>query len=95
GIGLSISLFVLNNRPGYSTYSENLKKDSRSNKQVEYPGRLFSTKRDIDSPMPSVGDNTNSGLVRNRGKQTRRQIRGNRRGRGSGGMIQCIFETLE
>ncbi|KAA6399273.1 MAG: hypothetical protein EZS28_005197 [Streblomastix strix] len=45
--------------------------------------------------MPGVLNNTNTGLVRNRGKQTRGQIRGNRRGRGRGRMVECIFETME
>ncbi|KAA6379536.1 MAG: hypothetical protein EZS28_024935, partial [Streblomastix strix] len=78
-----------------STYSGNLKQNNRRTKQVKYPGRLFSKERNIHSPVSSVGDNTNSGLVRNRGKQTRGQIRGNWRGRGRGRMVERIFETME
>ncbi|KAA6398402.1 MAG: hypothetical protein EZS28_006067 [Streblomastix strix] len=78
-----------------STYSGNLKQDNRRTKQVELPGRLFSKESDIHSPVLSVGYNTNTGFVRNRGKQTRGQIVGTRRGRGRGRMVQRIFETIE
>ncbi|KAA6360968.1 MAG: hypothetical protein EZS28_043505, partial [Streblomastix strix] len=71
----------------YSTYSGNLKQDNRRTKQVECPGRLFSKERNVHSPLPSVGDNTNTGLVRNSGKQIRGQVRSNRRGRGRGRMV--------
>ncbi|KAA6401498.1 MAG: hypothetical protein EZS28_002981 [Streblomastix strix] len=78
-----------------STYSRNVKQNNRCTMQVKYPGRQFSEERDIHSPMSSVGDNTNTGLVRNRGKQTRGQIRGNRRGRGRGRMVKRVFETMK
>ncbi|KAA6379429.1 MAG: hypothetical protein EZS28_025042 [Streblomastix strix] len=77
------------------TYSENLKQDNRLTKQVKYSWRLFSKEGDIHSPVPSVGDKPNSGLVRNRGKQTRGQIRGNWRRRGRGRMVERIFETMK
>ncbi|KAA6385916.1 MAG: hypothetical protein EZS28_018556, partial [Streblomastix strix] len=78
-----------------SSYSWNLKQDNRRTQQVKYPGRLFSKERNIHSPVSSVGDNTNIGLVRNRGKQTRGQIHGNRRGRGRGRMVERNFQTME
>ncbi|KAA6362050.1 MAG: hypothetical protein EZS28_042423, partial [Streblomastix strix] len=52
-----------------STYSGNLKQDNRRTKQVEYQGRLFGKERNIHSPASSMGDNTNIGHVRNRGKK--------------------------
>ncbi|KAA6353969.1 MAG: hypothetical protein EZS28_050504, partial [Streblomastix strix] len=67
-----------------STYSGNLKQDNRRTKQVKYSGRLISKERNIHSPLPSVGENINTGLFRNRGKQSRVQVRGNRGGRGRG-----------
>ncbi|KAA6403394.1 MAG: hypothetical protein EZS28_001076 [Streblomastix strix] len=78
-----------------STYSGNIKQINRRTKQVKYPGRLFSKERSIHCPVPSVVDNTETGFVRNRGKQTRGQIRGNRRGRGRGRMVKRVFETLD
>ncbi|KAA6377176.1 MAG: hypothetical protein EZS28_027297 [Streblomastix strix] len=78
-----------------STYSWNIKQDNRRTKQVKYPGRLFSNERSIHSPVSSVGDNTNTGLVRNRGKQTRGQVRGNRRGRGRGRTVERIFQIMQ
>ncbi|KAA6365226.1 MAG: hypothetical protein EZS28_039248 [Streblomastix strix] len=78
-----------------STYSGNIKQDNRRTKQVKYPGRLLSKERDNHSTISSVGDKTNIGLVRNRGKQTRGQIRGNRRGRGRGRMVERNFQTME
>ncbi|KAA6393744.1 MAG: hypothetical protein EZS28_010734 [Streblomastix strix] len=78
-----------------STYSGKIEQDNRRTKQVKYSGRLFNEERDFHIPMLSVADNTNSGLVRNRGKQTRGQIRGNRRGIGRGKMVERIFQTME
>ncbi|KAA6368316.1 MAG: hypothetical protein EZS28_036157 [Streblomastix strix] len=78
-----------------STNSGSFKQDNRRTMQVKYPGRLFSKERDFHSPVLSVVDNTNTGLVRIRGKQTRGQIRGNRRGRGRGRVVECIFQTME
>ncbi|KAA6402861.1 MAG: hypothetical protein EZS28_001614 [Streblomastix strix] len=78
-----------------STKSGNLKQSNRRTKRTKHPGRLFSKERDIHSFVPNVVDNTNTGLVRNRGKQTRGQIRGNRRGRGRGRMVKRVFETME
>ncbi|KAA6392136.1 MAG: hypothetical protein EZS28_012338 [Streblomastix strix] len=48
-----------------------------------------------DALMPCVIDNTNSGLIRYKGKQARGQIHGNRRGRARGRMVKRIFQTLE
>ncbi|KAA6369048.1 MAG: hypothetical protein EZS28_035426 [Streblomastix strix] len=76
-----------------STYSEGIKQDNRRTKQIKNPVRLFSKERNIHSPVSSVGNNTNTGLVRNRGKQTRGQIRGNSGGRG--GVVKRIFKTKE
>ncbi|KAA6379925.1 MAG: hypothetical protein EZS28_024551, partial [Streblomastix strix] len=73
-----------------STYSGNIEQDNRRTKYVRYPGRLFSKGRSIHSPVSSVGDNTKSGLVHNRGKQTRGYIRGNRRGRGRGEWLNAF-----
>ncbi|KAA6369731.1 MAG: hypothetical protein EZS28_034744 [Streblomastix strix] len=78
-----------------STYSGNLKQDNRCTKQIKYPWRLLKKERDIHSHVLSMVDNTNTGLVRNRGKQTRGQIRGNRRGRARGRMVERIFQTME
>ncbi|KAA6378206.1 MAG: hypothetical protein EZS28_026268 [Streblomastix strix] len=64
-----------------STYSGSFNQDNRCTMQVKYPGLLFSKERDSHSPVLCVVDNTNTGLVRNRGKQTRGQIHGNRRER--------------
>ncbi|KAA6377895.1 MAG: hypothetical protein EZS28_026579 [Streblomastix strix] len=76
-----------------STYSGSFKQDNRLTKQVKQPGQLFSKERDIQSPVLSEVDNTNTGLVRNRGKQTREQDSGKRRGRGK--MVERIYETTE
>ncbi|KAA6382294.1 MAG: hypothetical protein EZS28_022176, partial [Streblomastix strix] len=70
----SQAISITENTNTDSIYSENLKLDNRHTKQVEYPGRLFSKERNIHSPVLSVVDNTNTGFVRNRGKQTRGQI---------------------
>ncbi|KAA6379245.1 MAG: hypothetical protein EZS28_025230 [Streblomastix strix] len=78
-----------------SKQSRIFKQDNRRTKQVEHPGRLFSKERNIHSHLSSVGDNTNTRLVRNRGKQTRGQVSGSRRGRGRGRMAERIFETME
>ncbi|KAA6396259.1 MAG: hypothetical protein EZS28_008213 [Streblomastix strix] len=78
-----------------STYSRNIKQDNRRTKQVKYPGRLFSKETDIHISMLGVADNPNTGLVRSRGKQTRGQIRDNRRGIGRDGVVKRIFETME
>ncbi|KAA6387631.1 MAG: hypothetical protein EZS28_016840 [Streblomastix strix] len=78
-----------------STCSWNLKQDNRHTKQVKYPGRLFTKERNIYSSVSSLGDNTNVGLVRNRGKQNRGQIHGNRRGRGRDRMVKRVLETME
>ncbi|KAA6402659.1 MAG: hypothetical protein EZS28_001805, partial [Streblomastix strix] len=78
-----------------STYSGNIEQDNGRTKQVKHLGRLFSKERDIHSPVLSVADNTNAGLVRNRGKQTHGQIRGKRRGRGRGRVVERIFQTME
>ncbi|KAA6399028.1 MAG: hypothetical protein EZS28_005445 [Streblomastix strix] len=91
----SQAMSTAENTNSVSTYSRCIKQDNGRTKQVKYPGRLFSKERDIQSPMPRLGNNTNTGLVRNRGKQTRGQIRGNRRGRGRGRMAERIFETME
>ncbi|KAA6368500.1 MAG: hypothetical protein EZS28_035972, partial [Streblomastix strix] len=78
-----------------STYYGNIKQDNRHTKQVKYPVRLFSKEGSVHSPVSSVGDNTNTRLVRNRGKHTRGQIHGNMRGRGRGRMVERIFQTME
>ncbi|KAA6354245.1 MAG: hypothetical protein EZS28_050229 [Streblomastix strix] len=51
------------------TYSGNLKQDNRRTKQTKHLGRLFSKERDFHIPVLSVADNTNTGLVRNRGNK--------------------------
>ncbi|KAA6357895.1 MAG: hypothetical protein EZS28_046579 [Streblomastix strix] len=61
-----------------STNPRNIKQNSRRIKQTKHLGRLFSKERDIHSPVLNMVDNFNTGLVRNRGKQTRGQIRDNR-----------------
>ncbi|KAA6371229.1 MAG: hypothetical protein EZS28_033244, partial [Streblomastix strix] len=78
-----------------STYSGSFKQDNRRTKQIEHSGRLFSKERDFHSPVLSMADNTNTGLVRNRVKQTRGQVLGNRRGRGRGRVVERIFQTME
>ncbi|KAA6403914.1 MAG: hypothetical protein EZS28_000552 [Streblomastix strix] len=58
-----------------------LKQDNRCSKQTKYTGRIHSKEGDIQGFLPCEIDNTNTGLVRYRGKQTRGQDRGNSRGR--------------
>ncbi|KAA6387327.1 MAG: hypothetical protein EZS28_017148 [Streblomastix strix] len=91
----SQAMLTTENTNTVSTYSGSFKQGNRYNKQIKYPWRLFSKERDIHNPVLSVVDNTNTGLVRNRGKLTRGQILGNRRGRGRGKMVERIFETME
>ncbi|KAA6385092.1 MAG: hypothetical protein EZS28_019379, partial [Streblomastix strix] len=55
----------------------------------------YSVERDIHILMPGMVENFNIGLVRNRGKQTHGQIRGDRRRRGRGRMVERIFQTVE
>ncbi|KAA6390317.1 MAG: hypothetical protein EZS28_014158 [Streblomastix strix] len=78
-----------------STYSGNLKQDNRHTKQTKHPGRLLSQERNIHSPVPSVGENSNTEFVRNRGTQTHGQTGSNRRGRGRDRMVERIFEIME
>ncbi|KAA6387833.1 MAG: putative Transposon Ty3-G Gag-Pol polyprotein [Streblomastix strix] len=91
----SQSMSITENTNQDSTYFRSIKQDNRRTKQVKYPGRLFSKERDIHSPVLSMGDITNTGLARNRGKQTRGQIRGNRRAIERGKMAERISQTLE
>ncbi|KAA6388582.1 MAG: hypothetical protein EZS28_015892 [Streblomastix strix] len=83
------------NKNSNSTYSRNIKQNIGRTKQIKYLGRLFSKERDIHSPVPSVVDKIDTGLVHNRGKQTRGLIHDNRRGRGRGRMVERVFETME
>ncbi|KAA6403542.1 MAG: hypothetical protein EZS28_000932 [Streblomastix strix] len=78
-----------------STYFKSIKQDNRCSKWTKQTVRIYSKERDIHSPLPCVGENINSGPVRNMGKQTRGQIRNNRRGRGRGRMVERIFEIME
>ncbi|KAA6393728.1 MAG: hypothetical protein EZS28_010751, partial [Streblomastix strix] len=68
---------------------------SDSSTAAKYSGRLFSKEKSIHSLVRSVVDNTDTGLIRNRGKQTRGQILGNRSGRGRGRIVKRIFETMD
>ncbi|KAA6361099.1 MAG: hypothetical protein EZS28_043373, partial [Streblomastix strix] len=52
-----------------STYSGNLKQDNRRTKQTRHLRRLLSKERVTHNPVPGVGDNANTGLVRDREKQ--------------------------
>ncbi|KAA6402452.1 MAG: hypothetical protein EZS28_002012, partial [Streblomastix strix] len=91
----SQAISITENTNTNSTYSGHLKQDNRRTKQVKYPGRLFSKEREIHSFVLSVAVNTYTELVRYRRKQTRRQIRGNRRGKGRGRMVENIFQTMD
>ncbi|KAA6385086.1 MAG: hypothetical protein EZS28_019386, partial [Streblomastix strix] len=67
----------------------------RRTNQVKQTLRLFGKERDIHSSVLSELENTNTGLVRNRGKQTCGYIRVNRRVRGRGRVVERIFQIME
>ncbi|KAA6400295.1 MAG: hypothetical protein EZS28_004182 [Streblomastix strix] len=64
-------------------------------KQTKHPGRIFSKKKGIHSSVPSMVDNSNTGLVCNRRKQIHGQFRSNWRGRRRSRMVECVFEAME